>query len=232
MTKGVRDTMAKPRRALGYGRVSTALQASEGESLSCQDTQLRALCVLANLELADVYLEEGVSGARPFLSRPQGARLWRDAQRGDVIVCMKLDRLTRSPRDALDLLERCREKGVGLIIGDMGHGDATKGAVASMLVGILSSVSGFERERNGERVREVRAMQKVAGKFTGGAVPFGHVIQERDGEKFIVADVAVQQRVARLREQGYSARSMTGALKAEGINVSHVTLCRFLKEAA
>ncbi|NJO34458.1 MAG: recombinase family protein [Rhodospirillales bacterium] len=224
--------LTNPRRALGYGRVSTALQATEGESLAVQDAQLRALCTLAGLELAGVYLEEGVSGAKPFLSRPQGARLWQDAQRGDVIVCMKLDRLTRSPRDALDLLERCRERGIGLIIGDMGHGDATRGAVASMLVGILSSVSGFERERNGERVREVRAMQKAAGRFTGGAVPFACKIVERDGERFIVADVAIQDRVAKLKGQGYSARSMVGALKGAGITVSHVTLTKYLREAA
>lgn len=232
MTKGERNIVAKPRRALGYGRVSTALQATEGESLAVQDAQLRALCTLAGLELANVYLEEGVSGAKPFLSRPQGAALWQDAQKGDVIVCMKLDRLTRSPRDALDLLEQCRSRGIGLIIGDMGHGDATKGAVASMLVGILSSVSGFERERNGERVREVRALQKAAGRFTGGAVPFGFQLVERDGERFVAPDTAVQERVARLREQGYSARAMTGALKGEGIAVSHVTLAKYLREAA
>jgi putative DNA-invertase from lambdoid prophage Rac len=224
--------MAKPRRALGYGRVSTALQATEGESLAVQDAQLKALCTLANLELAGTYLEEGVSGAKPFLSRPQGAKLWQDAQKGDVIVCMKLDRLTRSPRDALDLLERCRERGIGLIIGDMGHGDATKGAVASMLVGILSSVSGFERARNGERVAEVKAMQKSAGRFTGGGVPFGFQLVERGGERLIAPDTAIQERVAKLKNQGYSARAMVGALKGDGIAVSHVTLCRYLKEAA
>jgi DNA invertase Pin-like site-specific DNA recombinase len=208
------------------------LQATEGESLAVQDAQLRALCTLAGLELANVYLEEGVSGAKPFLSRPQGAALWQDAQKGDVIVCMKLDRLTRSPRDALNLLERCRERGIGLIIGDMGHGDATRGAVAAMLVGILSSVSGFERQRNGERVAEVKAMQKAAGRFTGGSVPFAHRIVEKDGERHVEADTALQERVAKLRGQGYSARSMVGALKGEGIDVSHVTLCKYLREAA
>lgn len=224
--------MARPRRALGYGRVSTSLQATEGESLTVQDSQLRALCTLANLELAGTYLEEGISGARAFISRPQGARLWQDAQRGDVIVCMKLDRLTRSPKDALDLLERCREHGIGLIIADMGMSDATKGATAAMLVGILSSVAGFERARNGERVSEVKAMQRAAGRFTGGEVPFGHRIEERDGEKFVIPDLGVQERVTKLRSQGYSARSMVGALKGEGITVSHVTLTKYLREAA
>lgn len=232
MKKGVIDEITKPRRALAYCRVSTTTQVVEGESLSVQDLQLRALCTLANLELAGMYAEEGVSGARPFLSRPAGARLWQDAQRGDTIAVLKLDRLTRSPRDALDLLEKCRERGIGLVVADMGMSDATKGATAAMLIGILSSVAGFERERNGERVRETKAIQKLRGQFTGGEVPFGHRIEERDGEKFVVADLDVEERVAKLKSQGYSARAMVGALKGQGISVSHVTLGKYLKAAA
>ena len=76
------------RRALAYTRVSSILQATEGESLGVQRERLQALCVLNGLTLHEVYQEEGISGVRPFTGRPQGARLWAEARRGDVIVVL------------------------------------------------------------------------------------------------------------------------------------------------
>lgn len=219
-----------PRRAFGYARVSTIAQATEGESLSLQQERLQALCTLNGLALHEIFAEEGVSGAKPFRARPQGARLWANVREGDVIVCLKLDRLTRSPRDALELLEACRTRGVGLIIGDMGTGDVTKGAVSAMLVGILSSVAGFERERNGERVAEVKAAQRRDGRYLGGPVPFAHVLIERDGEKFVEVDKGLRDKVLDLRHREFSVRGICVELAKDGVSVCQPAVAKFLKE--
>jgi hypothetical protein len=75
-------------------------------------------------------------------------------------------------------------------------------------------------------------MQKTAGRFTGGGVPFGYRIEKRDGEQFVVIDTDIQRRVTKLRDQKYSARAMVGALKGAGISVSNVTLSRYLRAFA
>ena len=69
------------RLALCYARVSSALQASEGESLDVQRERLQALCTFNGLALQAVYSEEGVSGAKPFTQRPAGTFVekWRSA---------------------------------------------------------------------------------------------------------------------------------------------------------
>lgn len=222
------------RRALGYARVSTMLQATEGESLSVQRQRLEALCTLNGLALHEVYSEEGVSGSRPFRQRPQGSRLWADAQRGDVIVVLKLDRLGRSPRDCLDILEACRARGIGLIIADMGTGDvAAGGAVSSMLVGVLGSVGSFERERNSERVREVKQLQKRDGRYLGGPVPFAHVLVERDGGKFLEVDTVLRDRVLNLRKREFSIRQIcVELLVRDEISVSQPAVAKFLRSHA
>jgi putative DNA-invertase from lambdoid prophage Rac len=220
------------RRALCYSRVSSTRQLEEGESLAAQRAKLEALCVLNDLDLHEVYEEQAVSGAKPFTLRPQGSRLWADARRGDVIVVLKMDRFSRSPSDALNMLTACRERGIGLILADMGTGDVTKGAVATMLVGILSCVSGFERERNGERVAEVKSMLKAQGRFGGGAVPFGYKLVVRDGEKFIEPDTALQVRVLDLHRRGFSSRMIVAELAKDGVPSTFVTICRFLREHA
>jgi putative DNA-invertase from lambdoid prophage Rac len=221
------------RRALGYARVSSILQATEGESLPAQVQKLQALCTLNGLALHDIFAEEGVSGAKPFRARPQGARLWAEARRGDVIVCLKLDRLSRNPADALALLQACRERGVGLVISDMGTGDLTQGAASAMLVGILSSVAGFERERNGERVAEVKAMQQKEGRYLGGPVPFAHVLVERDGEKFVDVNTVLRDRVLDLRKREFSIRQICVELSVrDEISVSQPAVAKFLRAHA
>jgi len=218
------------RRAFCYARVSSNLQAIEGESLSAQRQKLDALCTLNGLALHEVFLEEGISGSRPFRQRPQGSRLWEEAMHGDVIVCLRLDRLTRSPRDALDLLEACRVRGVGLIISDMGSGDLTQGAASAMLVGILSSVARFEQQRLGERVAEVKAMQRRDGRYLGGPVPFAHVLVERDGERFVQIDEALRYRVLDLHRREFSVRAICAELKVQaGVSVSQPAVAKFLR---
>ena len=219
-----------PRRAFGYARVSTIAQATEGESLAVQQERLEALCTLNGLALHEVFTEEGVSGAKPFRQRPAGARLWASLREGDVLVSEKLDRLTRSPQDALSLLDACRKKSVGLIIADMGVSDVTKGAVSAMLVGVLASVASFERQRTGERVAEVKAAQKRDGRYLGGPIPFAHILIERDGERFVQVDEALRERVMELKRRCGSVRQICFALAGEGIAVCQPAMAKFLRE--
>ncbi len=59
----------------GYCRVSTAAQASEGESLDVQRRVLEGWSHMQGQRLDAVFVERGVSGSVPLVQRPEGARL-------------------------------------------------------------------------------------------------------------------------------------------------------------
>ena len=82
---------------VGYARVST-----EGQNLSAQLAALKAAG-------ATTIYREKVSGVRA--NRPQLAKLMAGLGTGDVVVVTKLDRLGRSTRELLDLIDRISKAG-------------------------------------------------------------------------------------------------------------------------
>ena len=103
-------TAAPPRAAL-YIRVSTVEQAAEGYSLAAQLHDLRAYCERKQYAVVEVYTDEGIS-AKDIDHRPDFRRLLQDAQaeRFDVVVVMRLTRLTRSIRDLRTCIHKRRSK--------------------------------------------------------------------------------------------------------------------------
>jgi len=95
-------------KAIGYARVSTEDQATEGLSLAAQQQRIRAYCKAHGLNLAGVEVDEGISASRPLAKRPAGARLLNQLQDGQAVVAVKLDRLFRDAGDCLGTL--CRTK--------------------------------------------------------------------------------------------------------------------------
>ncbi len=60
---------------VGYVRVSTLKQASEGVSLDTQAARIAAYCQLAGLQLVELIREEGISASIPLAERPVGQRV-------------------------------------------------------------------------------------------------------------------------------------------------------------
>ena len=86
----------KPKRVALYGRVSTEDQA-ERQTIQAQVDFLRGFCKLYGLEIADEYLDDGISGAIPLHERPKGPRLLGDAWTlFSTVLVYRLDRLGRS----------------------------------------------------------------------------------------------------------------------------------------
>jgi DNA invertase Pin-like site-specific DNA recombinase len=83
----------------GYARVST-----DGQTLAAQDAQLHAG------GCAKVYSEK-VSGAQT--DRAELAKLLKRLDEGDVLVVTRLDRLARSTRDLLNILDTVAKAGAG-----------------------------------------------------------------------------------------------------------------------
>ena len=131
-------------RAAIYARVSTLDQEPEN-----QLAELRRY-VEARGWTAQEYVDRGVSGAKD--RRPALDSLLQDARRRrcDVVVCWRLDRLGRSLKHLITLLEELQALGVAFV--SLAEGiDATTPA-GKLQMHILAAIAEFERERIRERV--------------------------------------------------------------------------------
>ena len=133
-------------RAALYARTSTADQQSEGQLLAIRD-----YCARRGWPVELEYVDDGFSGARD--DRPALTALTRDARRGrfDVVVTWRLDRLGRSLRSMLFLLEEFREAGIA--VASVSDGFDLSTAVGRFQMQILGAVAEYERAFIGDRVR-------------------------------------------------------------------------------
>jgi DNA invertase Pin-like site-specific DNA recombinase len=132
----------------GYARVSTA-----GQTLASQDGQLHAV------GCAKVYAEK-VSGAKT--DRPELAKLIRRLEHGDVLMVTRLDRLARSTRDLLNILDAIGKAGAGFKSLSDAWADTTTPHGRLMLT-ILGGLAEFERELILARTGDGRARAKAKG---------------------------------------------------------------------
>jgi DNA invertase Pin-like site-specific DNA recombinase len=137
---------------LGYARVSTRDQRLTG--------QIEAL---KEAGTATIYREK-VSGVRA--DRPQLAKLMLALQAGDVVVVTKLDRLGRSTRELLDLIEQIGAAGAAFrSLGDPLFD--TTSSQGRLLLAVLAAIASFERDLIRERTSEGRKRAMAEGRRFG-----------------------------------------------------------------
>jgi putative DNA-invertase from lambdoid prophage Rac len=61
-------------RILAYARVSTAEQAANGDSLATQRQQIEGYAMMKGWQIAEFFIDGGVSGSVPLAERPEGRR--------------------------------------------------------------------------------------------------------------------------------------------------------------
>lgn len=164
-------------RCFGYCRVSTAMQANDGNSLDEQVRRIKGYAMMQGWEIdeADILIERGVSGKLAFEDRPEGSKLLASVEPGDVIIATKMNRAFRNARVALETLDMLKAKRVGLIFMDLG-GDVTGNGISKMVYTILAAVDENFRENLSERVRESKQYRAAVGLYNGGKKQFGYDI--------------------------------------------------------
>ena len=204
----------------GYSRVSTTKQADDGISIDVQEDQIRSYAKLNKLNVDLWIRDKGVSGSIELGERKQGKILLQKLKSGDVVICAKLDRMFRSARDALNMLEELKTKGVALHFIDLG-GSVSNG-IGQLVFTILSAVAEQERTRIRERISEAKNRLRTQGKYQGGKVAFGYKI----GKQGKLVKNELEQRclefMAAKRDEGMSYRSISTLVKQEWkLNISH-----------
>jgi DNA invertase Pin-like site-specific DNA recombinase len=160
----------------GYARVST-----DGQSLASQNGQLHAA------GCAKVYSEK-VSGAKT--DRPELRKLLNRLEPGDVLVVTRLDRLARSTRDLLNILDVIAKSGAKFRSLADAWAD-TSSPHGELMVTILAGLATFERHLIKARTDEGRKRAKAQG------VRFGRTPYQRQEAIQRLAAGAAQADVAR-----------------------------------
>lgn len=156
-----------------YLRVSTSDQAEHGFSLPAQQERLRAYCKAQDWTVYKMYIDDGYSGKD--LDRPEMKRLIEDVEQGNVnhVAVIKLDRLSRSQKDSLYLIEDIFNKyDVGF--SSIAESFDTHTPFGKASLGMMSVFAQLEREMIVERARMGKKEAAKQGRYIGGFVPYGY----------------------------------------------------------
>jgi site-specific DNA recombinase len=204
---------AAKRKAAVYLRVSTDEQVEDGSSLESQEARCRAMCVARGLEIAGIYADAGKSGGT--LERPALAELRTAVQAGvvGVVVVYAVDRLSRSQRDTLTLLEEFEQAGAGLAAASQPFDTTTPAGRA--MVGMLAVFAELQRAEIRERTR-VALKRKAARGEAINRMPLG-LVREGKGYARCPDTWAIVARVLHERAGGATCQSIADGLNADSV---------------
>ena len=153
----------------GYARVSTENQL-ENYSIEEQTGRLRAFCAAKGWTLGELYVDGGYSGGNT--DRPALRRMLSHIRRGgvDAVVVCKLDRLSRSQKDTLTLIEdELLAHGADFV--SISENFDTSTPFGRAMIGILSVFAQLEKDQITERFTMGRIGRSRAGYYHGGSRP-------------------------------------------------------------
>lgn len=191
-------------RAAIYLRVSTLL----GQSLDNQRIPLQEFAKSRGFEIVLECSDEGISGTRE--RRPGLDHLLAKAKfrAFDVVIVAALDRISRSTRHAIQLLEELHHYGIHLI--SLRENLDFTSPTGQMALTCLMAVATLERQIISERIRQALAAKKLAAQRTGTAW--------RPGRPTVVTEEIIAQ-VQELRQTGLSIRDIAKRLQISKASV-------------
>lgn len=162
-----------------YMRVSTAVQAEQGDSIPAQRDALRKyIDSKPDLVFVGEYLDDGISGTKD--DRDELIRMLDDVKEGkiDLILVTKLDRLYRNLRHYLNLQDTLDKHGVNWIaIWETMYDTTTP--QGRLIISQMMSIAQFEAENTGSRIRQVQAYKVSQGEVISGTAPAGYKIENK-----------------------------------------------------
>ncbi|WP_231120694.1 recombinase family protein [Bacillus safensis] len=203
-------------KAALYVRVSTQEQV-ENYSIGVQTERLEAYCKSKGWDIFNIYVDGGYSGAS--LDRPDLQRLLKDLKHIDSVVVYKLDRLSRSQKDTLELIEEHFLKNNVDFVSITETLD-TSTPFGKAMIGILSVFAQLERETIAERMRmgHIKRAERGLRGMGGNYDPAGY--KRVDGGLVVNKEEAQHVRRAfDLYEQTHSITQVQSILKEEGFPV-------------
>lgn len=124
------------------------------------------------------YDDGGFTGANT--DRPALQKLLLDAKAGkfNAIAVYKVDRISRSVRDLVTLVEEFQSLDIEFV--SVSQSFDTSNPIGRLILNILASFGQFERETIAERIRDKLGAVRRKGKYAGGAPPLGYDVCSKE----------------------------------------------------
>ena len=199
-------------KAIGYIRVSTTEQASEGVSLEAQRAKIAAWAVANDYELVAIHEDAGITGTS--MEKRAGLQAAIAATgKGMALVAYSFSRLARSTADMLEIASGLEKKGADLV--SLTEKIDTTAAAGRMVFRMLAVLSEFERDIISERTTTALAHKKAQGKVYA-ALPLGYA---NEAGKLVPIDeeLLVVAEIKDMRGQGKTLREIADDLNQRGI---------------
>lgn len=175
----------------GYCRVSTNMQAKDGNSLVAQEKLLKE-------NGAEEIYSDAFTGTKAH--RPELDKLLDKLQQGDKLVITKLDRIARSAAQGTELIQTLLDNGVTVHVLNMGLMDNTP--TGKLIRNIMLAFAEFERDMIIERTQEGKAIAKKQPDF-------------REGRPRLYSKKQIQHALGLLQDHSYKqVTELTGISKS------------------
>lgn len=179
---------------IGYARVSRADQ-----NIDLQTDALR------EAGATRIFVEQGVSGAKA--DRPELTKMLAHLRSGDEVLVWKLDRIARSTKNLLELVDQLKE--LGVTFRSITDGISTSGAMGKAMITIMGALAELERDQIIERTQAGLASARERGRLGGRP-------------RKVTDPKMVQCR--RMFQEGHSANEI-----AQVLGLSRATVYRYVK---
>lgn len=200
------------KKAAIYIRVSTDAQAEEGYSIDAQKEQLTAYCISKAIKNYEYYIDGGYSGSS--LNRPEIQRLIQNCKEDRIshVIVFKLDRLSRSQKDTLYLIEDIFIPNKVEFVS-LGESIDTSSPTGKLMIGILSAFAQLERENIRLRTRMGMKERVKSGLWMGGGrIPFGYDYDSTHGILVPNKDADTVRQIYKLYLDGKSMQDIANVL--------------------
>lgn len=209
-----------------YVRVSTDMQV-EGYSIDAQIELVKAYCKSKEWDDYKIYIDPGFSGKD--LNRPKIQELIEDVKNGliDCVLVYKLDRISRSQKDTLYLIEEVFNKYDCGFISIRESFDTTT-PFGKAMIGILSVFAQLERETILERTRLGLKKRAEDGLWKGGGkAPFVYDYDKNVGMLVVNEErKKIFDTMKSLRLQGYSYPQLESLTGIDESMIQSILNCR------
>ena len=198
------------KKAALYIRVSTDAQFEEGYSVDAQKEMLAAYCTSRGWKDYEFYIDGGFTGSN--IERPAMQRLIAHVREGRIsaVVVYKLDRLSRSQKDTLYLIEDVFNP-AGSAFTSLNENLDTATPMGRAMLGIMSAFAQLERETIRERTRMGMKERVKEGLWMGGGrTPFGYDYDRAQGVLVPNKDAETVRKIYELYLAGYSTARIAG----------------------
>lgn len=201
------------------------------EILEPEMLAIQTYCLREQWYMTETLRDEDCNWNLEFHKRLNGKRLMSMLRPGDVVLCSKLERIVSSGSEAVELINRLRERSVKLHVAELG-GDISSSEFSVNFEKAASMFAALERRKSAERIKGVKQNQRKQGRYLGGSRPFGYMIHENGR----LIENPMEQRVLRkimdLKKQGKSLRAISSEVSTPVMPISFKTVQRLLQRHA